>query len=548
MRDAQRSEPAEIFDYVIVGAGSAGCVLANRLTEDSSVRVCLIEAGGQDKSPFIHVPLGVARVLKDPRIVWNDWTTDQQYAAGRKIHIPHGKVLGGTSSINGMVYMRGHALDFDDWARAGNAGWSFRDVLPYFRKSENNEEFGDSDPLYHGKGGLLNVQNAESYSPLVDMMCEAAVSMKMPLTADFNGAQQEGFGRRQMTQIKGRRLSTAAAFLRPARQRPNLTEIVDALVDRISFDGRKATGVLLRTQEGTRAIEARREVIVCAGTVNSPLLLMRSGMGAGAKLRHHGIDVLHDLPGVGCNFQDHVSVAVQYLSPTTIPYGISLRSVPWGAWNLLKYALFRRGILANNLIHGGGFIRTDPALDRPDVQFILVPAHRVPGGRDGFGHGYALVTVVLRPKSRGEVTLGGLSADAPAEIDARFLSNSDDLELLLRGFRLSRELLAQPAWDRVRGPEFRPGADVRDDDALRDYIRQSCGTAFHPVGTCQMGTGVDAVVDAELRVQGVQNLRVVDASVMPTLIGGNTNAPTIMIAEKAADMIKGRPPLPPAPL
>ncbi|HKS20140.1 MAG TPA: choline dehydrogenase [Bradyrhizobium sp.] len=548
MRDTGTPEQTDTFDYVIVGAGSAGCVLANRLSEDPSVSVCLIEAGGRDRSPLIHVPLGVSLLMHHRTLNWRYWTTKQEHLGQRPIYIPRGKVLGGTGSINGMVYMRGHRLDFDDWAAGGNTGWSFREVLPYFKKSENNEEFGDSDPVYHGKGGLMNVRNADSYNPLVDIMCEAAASMQLPLTADFNGAQQEGFGRRQMTALHGRRVSTATAFLYPALDRRNLTVMTDALVDRVEVRDRRATGVKLRIGTQPRTLNARREVIVCGGTIASPLILMRSGIGSGAELRRHGIDVVHDLPGVGRNFQDHISVAVQHLSPTTIPYGISWRTVPWGAWNVLQYILFRRGIFANNLIHAGGFVRTDPTLDRPDIQFILVPSHRVPGGRSGFGHGYALVTVLLRPKSRGEVLLGGLDPEAPPQIEARFLSEPADRELLLRGVKFSRRLLAMPAWDKVRGPEIRPGPEVRGDDALRDYIRNASNTSFHPVGTCKMGDDPDAVVDAELRVHGIEGLRVVDASIMPTLIGGNTNAPAVMIAEKASDMIRGRPPLPAAPV
>jgi choline dehydrogenase-like flavoprotein len=392
----------------------------------------------------------------------------------------------------------------------------------------------------------MNVRDADSYSPLVDMMCEAAAALQMPLTKDFNGAQQEGFGRRQSTHRNGRRVSTATAFLNPARARKNLTVITEGLVDRITFTGRRATGVALRVGKSPRQLFARREIIVCAGTVASPMILMRSGVGPGQELRRHGIDVMHELAGVGRNLQDHLAVAVQHLSPTTIPYGISWRSLPWGAWNVLQYILFRRGILANNLFHAGGFVRTDPTLDRPDIQFILLPAHRVPEVRTGFGHGYGLVSVLLRPQSRGEVQLSGADPAAPPQIEAQFLSDARDLELMLRGIKLSRRLLAAPAFDKVRGPEFRPGAGVASDDALRDYIRNTCGTVFHPVGTCRMGRDGDAVVDAELRVRGLEGLRVVDASVMPTLIGGNTNAPTIMIAEKAADMIRGRAPLPAA--
>jgi choline dehydrogenase len=534
----------DAFDYIIVGAGSAGCVLANRLSEDAGVRVCLIEAGGRDRHLLIKIPIAIPALMHHKRLNWGFWTTPQAHAAGRPIHVPRGKVIGGSSSINGMVYMRGHRRDYDDWAEAGNAGWSYREVLPYFRKSENNETFGDTP--YHGAGGPMNVQNPDHYSPLVEMMCEAAAELQFPRNDDFNGAQQEGFGKRQSTQRNGVRESTATAFLNPARKRSNLTIISEALVDRVTIGAGRATGVVVVQDGARRWLSVRREVILTGGTIASPMILLRSGVGPARELTKHGIAVVHELPGVGQNFQDHLGVPVQHSSPTTIPYGISWRTVPMWAWQVAKYALFRRGLLANSLLHAGGFVRTDPARDRPDIQFILMPLNRTPNTPTGFGHGYGLLTVLLRPQSRGEVRLTGADPHALPHIDPRFLSEDADVELLLRGVKLSRRLLESNAWDKVRGPEIRPGAGVAGDDALRAYIRESAATVFHPVGTCKMGDDKDAVVDAQLRVRGVDGLRVADASVMPTLIGGNTNAPVIMIAEKAADMIRGRPPLPAA--
>jgi choline dehydrogenase-like flavoprotein len=544
MSAANASQGGTAFDYVIVGGGSAGCVLAGRLSEDPAVRVCLIEAGPPDRHPLIHIPLGVTWLIKHPRLNWCYWSAPQQHVAGRRIFLPRGRVLGGSGAINGTIYIRGHRTDYDDWAAWGNPGWSYAEVLPYFRKSENNEQFTASP--YHGVGGPMNVSDCESYNPLTDIMLEAADSLQLPRTEDFNGREQEGFGRRQVTVRGGRRESTATAFLRDADKRKNLTIICDALVSRVVFDGRRATGVEIVQAGERRQIDARREVILSAGVFATPAILMRSGIGDGAELQQHGIDVVHHAPQVGRNLQDHISSPVQYSTPTTIPYGISWRTLPWLGWSVINYALFRRGIFANTALHAGGFVRSRPGLDRPDIQFILMPAERTPDGRMGIGHGYGLITILLRPKSSGTVKLAGPGPELAPVIDPRFYSVPDDLDDMLRGLRLARRILEAPAWDCVRGAEIRPGPQAQSDEALKDYIRASSQTCFHPVGTCAMGKDAQHVVDAELRVRGVDALRVADASIIPRMIGGNTNAPVIMIAEKAADMIRGRPPLPAA--
>ncbi len=544
MSAANASQGDTAFDYVIVGGGSAGCVLAARLSEDPGVRVCLIEAGPRDTHPLIHIPLGVTWLIRHKRLNWCYWSAPQQHVADRKIFLPRGRVLGGSSSINGTIYIRGHRSDYDDWAAWGNSGWSYAEVLPYFRKSENNEQFTASP--YHGVGGPMNVSDCESYNPLTDMMLEAADSLQFPRTEDFNGREQEGFGRRQVTVRNGRRESTATAFLRDAGKRKNLTVICDALVSRVVFDGKRATGVEIIHAGERRQIEGRREVILSAGVFASPAILMRSGIGDGAELQRHGIETLHHAPQVGRNLQDHISSPVQYSTPTTIPYGISWRTLPWLASSVVNYALFRRGIFANTALHAGGFVRSKPGLDRPDIQFILMPAERTPDGRMGIGHGYGLIAILLRPKSSGTVTLAGPDPELAPVIDPAFYSEPDDLDDMVRGLRLARRLLEASAWAPLRGAEIRPGPAVQSEAALKDYIRASSQTCFHPVGTCAMGKDARHVVDAELRVRGIEGLRVVDASIIPRMIGGNTNAPVIMIAEKAADMIRDRPPLPAA--
>jgi choline dehydrogenase-like flavoprotein len=467
---------------------------------------------------------------------WRFETAPQQDAGNRSIYVPRGRALGGSSSINGMVYIRGHPLDFDDWAAAGNPGWSYREVLPYFRKSENNEQFG-GDP-YHGKGGLLNVTNVSTRNRLDDIFLEAADSMQFRRCPDFNGADQEGFGLRQVTVRDGRRASTARAFLRPVRHRRNLLVLTDASVSRVMIAEGRATGVVARVDGKERQIGARREVILAAGTVASPMILLRSGIGDGAQLQALGIEPIRHRPEVGRNWQDHIAAAVQFTSPVALSYGLSARGLPRLLCSLGQYALVRRGLLASNVMQSGGFVRTDPALDRPDMQYVFLPAFRDKAGRIGRGHGYGLIAILLRPKSRGTIRLASADPDVGPVIDPQFFSDADDLEVLLRGVKLARRILAAPAFDRVRGTETAPGAEIQGDDGLRQFIRNTAATTFHAVGTCRMGADTDSVVDPSLRVRQIERLRVVDASVMPTLIGGNTNAPTIMIAEKAADLIR----------
>jgi choline dehydrogenase-like flavoprotein len=517
-------------------------VLASRLSEDPGTRVCLVEAGPPDRSPLIHVPLGVMALIDHRVLNWRYRTTPQAGLGGRPLPVPRGRTLGGSSSINGMVYTRGHRRDYDDWAAAGNAGWSYAEVLPYFRRSENNEDWPDSP--YHGRGGPLNVVSVGLKSALDGALLEAAEQLQFRRNPDFCGAEQEGFGMRQVTQRNGRRASTAAAFLKPARRRSNLTVVTGALAARVVLAGRRAVGVELAEGGRTTRIEARREVIVAAGTVGSPALLMRSGIGEPEHLSAHGIAAAHALPAVGRNLQDHLSTAVQYRTASTDAFGLSPRTVPWLAWSALEYLLFRRGLFASNILQGGGFVRTRPGLDRPDVYYVFMPAHRSASGPPGMGHGYGLITVLSRPRSRGTVRLGAADPATAPLIDPNFLSEPEDLDTLLRGVKLARRILAAPAFARYAGTEIAPGPGAEADADLADFIRRSAVTVFHPVGTCRMGTDAEAVVDPQLRVRGIEGLRVVDASIMPTIIGGNTNAPVIMIAEKAADMIRGKAPPP----
>ncbi|MEC5161133.1 MULTISPECIES: GMC family oxidoreductase [unclassified Janthinobacterium] len=529
------------YDYIIVGGGSAGCVLANRLSADPAVSVCLLEAGPADTHPCIRLPIGIVFMMLSKVLNWRYYTEPQAQLNQRRLYWPRGKTLGGSSSSNAMVYTRGHAHDYDHWAALGNPGWSYADVLPLFKRAEHHERGGND---YHGVGGPLNVADQRSPNLLSAVYLSAAVEAGHVRNGDFSGASQEGVGLYQLTQKNGERWSVARAYLHPVRGRANLTVLTGARAGKVLLEGKRACGVAY-VQRGQRGdIGARREVILCGGAINSPQLLMLSGIGPRQELLRHGIAPLHALPGVGQNLQDHLDVLVVHRCVQPVSLGISLRNVLAQGKHLLNYLLFRHGPLTTNGAEGGGFIKSDAAQPIPDLQLHFTPAHLDDHGRNLsraaytlFGHGYSLHVCDLRPKSRGHIGLSSAEPDADARIEPNYLSHPDDMETLLRGVKAARAILGARAFDRFRGEELFPGAEAQSDAALRAFIRAKAGTIYHPVGTCKMGHDAMAVVDAELRVHGIDGLRVVDASIMPTLIGGNTNAPTVMIAEKAADLI-----------
>jgi choline dehydrogenase len=541
------ADPADRHDYVIVGAGTAGCVLASRLSEDPATRVCLIEAGSWDRHPFIHVPALVGAAIAVPALNWRFMTVPQRGLDDRRIPLPRGRVVGGSGSINGMVYFRGQPQDYDDWARAGNAGWSWRDVLPYFLRSEHNEDYRGSP--YHGHGGPICVAHIRKPNPLNQSFLEAFATVGgFPPCDDFSGARPEGYGLRQGTIRDGRRDSTATAYLRPARARPNLKVLTRALVTRVLIDNGRATGVEVLIGGVRRRILAERETVLSAGAIQSPQLLMLSGVGDADALRQHGLAVQAQLPGVGACFRDHLAVPVLMETGNTLSYGLSLRTLPRAAFNLLQYVVNRSGPLASNVFESTAFIRSMPAADRPDLQIVFQPARRNRGTFPlPLGHGFAINTVALYPRSRGRITLASADPRAPPLIDPNLLGEAEDILPLLRGLRLARRLLAAPAFARYRAVEVAPGPGVTSDAELTAYVRRAASTVHHPVSTCRMGQDAGAVVDAELRVRGVTSLRVVDASVFPSIVGGNTNAPVVMVAEKAADMMLGKPPPAPVP-
>lgn len=523
------------FDYVIVGAGSAGCALAARLTEDPSVSVALLEAGGQDKDPFIHAPLGFIFFPDWSPLNWRFDTVPQEHMNGRVGFQPRGRVLGGSSSINAMIYIRGTKADYDDWAARGASGWSYRDVLPYFRKGENQER-GES--IYHGVGGPLSVSDLRFRNPLSETFLKAASELQYPSNDDFNGERQEGMGYYQVTQCNGRRCSAAVAYLSPVSDRKNLSVITDAHAERVLFEGKRATGLKFRRGKETETIKARREVILSAGAFQSPQLLMLSGVGPAAHLKAHGIDVIADSPEVGENLQDHIDYIVLRRTKTKDSIGLHSSFLAGLPKALSAYRKEGRGPLTSNVAEAGGFMKTDPRLAEPDVQLIFLPALVDDHGRKKhLGDGVSCHVCVLRPKSRGTVRLASADPFAAPEIDPRFLSDPDDIERLKKGARMIFRIFESPAFAGIAGKYVYEGPDVSDEGLVAD-IRNRSDTVYHPVGTCRMGSDARSVLDPQLRVRGVQGLRVADASIMPTLISGNTNAPSIMIGEKAADLIK----------
>ncbi|MEW6478587.1 MAG: choline dehydrogenase [Pseudomonadota bacterium] len=535
-----------MYDTIIVGGGSAGCALAGRLSEDPGHRVALIEAGPADRSVLIHCPGGLAVMAKYQLNGWGYHTVPQPGLHGRRGYQPRGKVMGGSSSINAMIYARGHARDYDDWAAQGNPGWSFQDVLPYFKRSEHNERGADD---WHGQGGPLNVMDLRSPNPFLPHFLEAGRQAGYPINDDFNGPQQEGIGVYQVTHRNGERFSAAKAYVTPHLGRSNLQVFTDSLTSRVLTEVRdgqvRATGVELRGQGGRGVpqqlmLKPGGDVVLSAGAFGSPQLLMLSGIGPADHLREHGIEVVRDLPGVGANLHDHPDVVMVVNAPqVTDLFGLSLT----GAWNMLKgigeWRRSRSGMLTTNFAEAGGFIRSAADEPIPDLQLHFVVGKLVDHGRKTvFGHGYSCHVCLLRPRSRGSLRLASADPQVAPLIDPAFLQDPDDVRRLVQGFKLTRELLSQPALARHGGRESAASAEARSDAQIEQFIRHHADTIYHPVGTCRMGPDEGAVVDARLRVHGVSGLRVVDASIMPSVVGGNTNAPSMMIAEKAADMIR----------
>jgi choline dehydrogenase-like flavoprotein len=523
-------------DFIVIGAGSAGCAVAARLSEDPHTRVALLEAGGEDTNRWIHIPLGFGKTFADPSVNWCYETEPDPGAGDRRVYWPRGKVLGGSSSINGMVYIRGQAEDFDHWRQLGCAGWSYDDVLPYFRRAEHQTRGADE---FHGTGGPLCVSDVPDHHPICEAFIDSAMALGHPRNDDFNGARQDGVGYHQTTTRQGRRCSTAVGYLRPAMQRPNLQVVTEALTEKILFEGRRAIGVEFRRGGEVHVARAAREIILCGGAVNSPQLLMLSGIGPEEHLAALGIPVVSPVPGVGQSLQDHYSAPLKLKCRLPITVNDVMQSNLKKLKVGLEYYLFRKGPLAMCTSPAALFARTRAELASPDIKLSIQPfsADRPQDGLHPWS-GFSMIVYQLRPDSRGEIKLKSSNPADPPAVHPNYLTVENDQRTIVDGLKLCRRLLAHPALAQFVESEHLPGASVQSDAELLAFARQRGGTVFHPTSTCKMGIDAMAVVDPELRVRGIDGLRVADASVMPTVVSGNTNAATIMIGEKAADLVQ----------
>ncbi|WP_416308111.1 GMC family oxidoreductase [Neptunicella sp. SCSIO 80796] len=525
------------FDYIIIGGGSAGATLAARLSADKHNLVCLLEAGSKDTNPFIHIPFGLAALAHIKGLNWNYSTSPQAQLNQRCLYWPRGKTLGGSSSVNAMCYIRGSQNDYEQWKQMGASGWGWQDVLPYFKKSES---YAQGDPRWHGDSGPLSVTELRYTSPLSTSFVHSAREMGLDLVADFNQLDREGLGFYQVTQTKGQRCSAAKAYLAPIQDRTNLTIMTQVLVEKILIEQQVATGVQLKSGQQAIQLNARKEVIVCAGAINSPQLLMLSGIGPKRQLQNLGIKSVFDLPGVGQNLQDHLDAIIQHECKNSQGYGLALNAIPVWLKSAYHYWRKRQGMLTSNIAEAGGFIKSSYASAEPDIQLHFLPAKLQDHGRKYvYGYGYSLHACALYPKSRGYIALASADPAQPAIIDPCYLTHPDDQKIMIEAVKLARRLLSCAEFSQYQSIELQPGTEIQSDQQILQFVREQAQTIYHPVGTCKIGAIDDpmAVVDPQLRVKGIKALRVVDASVMPTIIGGNTNAAVIMIAEKAADMI-----------